>query len=200
MLRKNTKLSVNSSFSLWMSTEETPTTSSWEMWLSCRTDLVKLIVQEKTQLSQTLHSLSREEQQGRVLREFYRLHWTVLRLFWNGVGQNWLIRWIVVTVWCCPGTHGTEWVAVKQSELEQLGCVPSVGVPFSRWLYPPSQEVVLGPSTVWHRGLDWVSVLRSFCVNCLGFRDGLERDNLVHIQWKFYSSLTISIRLKHLLQ
>lgn len=127
LLRTNSKLSVNSSFSLSVSTVETPTESSKEMWLSSKADLVKLIAQQKAGLSWTYHSLSREEEQGKVLKNFYRLRWMVLKLFWTGVGQNWLTRWASVTLFGVVLEHyESEWVTMRPFELEQLGYIWSV--------------------------------------------------------------------------
>lgn len=38
----------------------------------------------------------------------------------------------MTVLWCYLGTYGSEQVAVKPFELEQLGCVASVGFPFPR--------------------------------------------------------------------
>lgn len=120
LLRTNSKLSVNSSFSLSVSTVETPTESSKEMWLSSKADLVKLIAQQKAGLSWTYHSLSREEEQGKVLKKFYRL-------FGTAVGQNWLTRWASVTLFGVVLEHyESEWVTMRPFELEQLGYIWSV--------------------------------------------------------------------------
>lgn len=87
-------------------------------------------------------------------------------MLWQSVVSSWNL-W----VWTNYGEAVGAWTA-------KLCCKCRVSLP------KMVTGINLGPSSAWHRGLYWVSVLRSFSMNSLGYRDGLESDKLVHKQWE----------------